>query len=296
MRKLPSLNALRAFEAVARLGGVQKASDELCVTHGAVSRHLKQLEQWLHVPLFDRGERALRLTSAGEGYRQTLTAALDLIQEGTTAVCSYRADNTLGVATTHSLAAKWLMKKLPDFSRLHPEVEVWLSLEQGLTDLARSGIDLTIRMGSGPWPEYDCIPLMSDRLVAVCSPLLLSSSNALAAPEDMLSFTLLHDQDPQVQWSRWFAAHQLECPAELVGPRFASTDILLSAAMSGQGIALVNEALAAEDLAAGRLVKPLSQAVELGTYYWIVLPKERQQQAKVQHFCHWLQQQAGPLR
>ena len=305
MRKLPPLNALRAFEATARLGGVQKASNELCVTHGAVSRHVKQLEAWLGTDLFDRSERSLKLTTAGDAYRQTLAAALDLIQEGTIRVQNQQSANTLGVATTHSIATKWLMEKLPTFNSQFPDTEVWLSLEQGLTDFRKAGVDVALRMGSGPWPGLECIPLMDDRLIPVCSPQLVSKDHPINSPSDLSAYTLLHDQDTNTQWQRWFDYHRNTLAASgpaldsrpnnlkdlLAGPRFASTDILLSAAMSGQGIALVNELLARNDIASGRLIRPLPEAIELGVYYWIVMPKGNLSEQKVKNFCEWIHSQ-----
>ena len=116
MRRLPPLNALRAFEAVARLGTLQKAATELCVTHGAVSRQLKQLENWLGVSLFEREQRALRLNAQGSAYRQSATAAFDLIHEATVNTRQQRSAHVLGISTTHSIASKWLLPRLPDFS------------------------------------------------------------------------------------------------------------------------------------------------------------------------------------
>ncbi len=288
MRRLPPLNALRAFEATARLNGVQKASEELRVTHGAISRHVKQLEEWLGITLFDRSRRSLVLNAAGQTYLHSISSALNLIQEGTANLQQYKPSNTLGIVTTHSIAAKWLLAKLPDFYRGHPEIEVWLSMEQSLTDFAEGTVDVGLRMGTGPWSDVDCIPLMKDRLITVCSSRLLEQGQPLNKPEDLAAYTLLHDQAPSTQWSRWFVEHNVTSIDYSNGPRFSSSDILLKAAMSGQGVALVNEVLAAEDLVQGNLVQPLLQSVDLGDFFWLVFPPGRQLNSKVKCFSEWI--------
>ena len=289
MRRLPPLNALRAFEAVARLGGVKKAGDELFVTHGAISRHLKQLEAWLGVSLFDRSQRSLMLREVGEAYRDTISSALDLLQEGTSRVQHYEPANTLGITTTHSIATKWLLDKLPLFGADHPEVEVWLSVEQGLTNFDKIGVDVALRMGEGPWPEMNCLPLMTDRLIPVCSPRFLSATSTLSEPEDLSNHMLLHDKDPAAQWHRWAAENGVTGVATNLGPRYSSSDILINMAMSGQGIALVSEVLAAEDLAKGRLVQALPQSVELGEYFWLLTPTNKSSKPNVKIFSDWIE-------
>ena len=274
MRRLPPLNALRAFEATARLGSAQQASEELHVTHGAISRQLSQLEAWLGLTLFDRSQRRLQLNRAGRDYLAGIGAALDQIDQTTRQVRHARQENVLGLATTHSIASKWLMDKLPDFYHQHPEIELWLSLEQGLTDFGNTRIDAGLRMGQGPWPDLECLPLMDDALITVCSPTLLSPAKSLAMPSDIADFTLLHDQDPETRWQRWFNEYCPSLANSQAGPRYASSDMLIGAAIAGQGIALVSRVLARADLQAGRLIQPLPQAIELGSYFWLVWPRD----------------------
>ncbi|SFC61869.1 transcriptional regulator GcvA [Pseudoalteromonas denitrificans] len=288
MRKLPPLNALKVFEATARLGSAQKASEELHVTHGAISRHVKQLESWLGITLFDRSQRSLKLNTLGKSYIQTISAALDLIQEGTINIQNIKSSNTLGLATTHSFASKWLMEKLPDFYKRHSDIEVWLSLDQQLINLQQSNIDIGIRMGAGPWPDLHCIALMKDKLITVCSPLLLNQNNKLETPKDLAKQTLLHDQDPTTQWSRWFKDNQVLNIDPTKGPRFSSSDILLRAAMSGQGIALVSEKLAQEDIKQGRLIQLFEASVDLGDYHWLVIPKNKLEHINIIKFLCWI--------
>jgi len=295
MRKLPPLNALRAFEAVARLGSAQKASEELHVTHGAVSRHVKQLEHWLGITLFDRSQRNLKLNTNGNNYIQTISAALDLIHEGTNNIQNVKTSNMLGIATTHSFASKWLTDQLSNFYKLHCDIEIWLSLDQQLTNLNHTNVDIAIRMGKGPWPEYHCIPLMQDKLITVCSPLLLKQSIKLDSPKDLAKHTLLHDQDPNTQWSLWFKENKVLNIDPSKGPRFSSSDVLLRAAMSGQGVALVSEKLAEQDINEGRLIQPFESEVDLGEYHWLVIAQDKLENPNVKKFITWINNQLSQL-
>ena len=288
MRQIPPLNALKAFEAAARLGGVQRASEELYVTHGAISRQIKHLEEYLGITLFDRSLRTLSLTSAGEAYLTSISSALDLIHEGTLNLQRVKSSNTLGIATTHSIATKWLVNKLPEFTELHPDIEVWLSLGQSLTNFESANIDLALRMGMGPWKGVDCQPLKSDRLIVVCSPHIMKKE-PLTQPKDLLTHTLLHDQDPSTQWSLLFAKYGLEEFDSTKGPRFSSSDVLIDAAMSGQGVALVNEALAKRDLVEKRLIKPLDLSIELGSYLWLIKSEVKPSNDNMMKFAAWIE-------
>ncbi len=285
MRKLPPLNYLRAFEATARLGGVYKAAQELCVTHGAVSRQIKQLEQWLGVVLFDRTGRSVVLNSSGKTYLVSISAALDLVEQSSLALLPKKAQKTLGISTTHSIASRWLIGKLKRFSSCD-QTEVWLSLEQQCVDFKSSNVDVALRMGAGPWQNLHCIPLLRDRLIAVASPDL--APKALQNSMQLAEYDLLHDQDPCAQWIRLFNENDLPMIDLSKGMRMSSSDLLLDSAVNGQGIALVSEQLASSDLAQGKLIKVLDSSVELGNYLWLVMPREAYLKASVREFCDWL--------
>lgn len=271
MRKLPPLNALKAFEATARLGGVIKAADELCVTHGAVSRHLKQLESWLGLALFDRSERSLSLTEQGQSYLNSIGPALDLMHQGTQQILSM-AEQKLRIATTHSFASRWLMPRLPAFYQENPDLEVWLTLEQRHTGfVGDDAVDLAIRTGAGPWPNLDCQPLLRDRLLVVCRPDIWRAQPR-QGHEAILALPLLHDRDPQTDWSLWFQQAGIKAPASSSGARFNSADLLLEAAARGEGVALVSEVLAANELAQGHLIQVSPVVVDLGVFHWLVQP------------------------
>lgn len=285
MRKLPPLHSLRAFEATARLNGVHKAALELCVTHGAVSRQLKQLEAWLGLSLFDRSARNIKLNKQGEIYLKSITSALDLIEQSSLNMHQQAPSSAIGISTTHSIASKWLVDKLKLFSS-ESEIEIWLHLEQACIDFQQTSVDLALRMGNGPWPELHCIALLSDRLIAVASPALISSP--LTSSASLTHYKLLHDQDPASQWQRFFTENQLPAIDTSKGMRYSSTDIVLASAADGQGVALVSEQLARSDLAKGKLIRVLPQSVSLGNYFWLVMPRASYLKAEIKTFCDWL--------
>ncbi|TQV88850.1 LysR substrate-binding domain-containing protein [Aliikangiella coralliicola] len=288
MRALPPLNSLKAFEATARLNGVQKASEELHVTHGAVSRHIKQLESWLNTSLFTRKGRTLELTDAGQQYLTTISAAFNMIDEGTRFIQSRRQESLVRVTTTHSIANKWLVKKLADFYKKFPQIEIWLTLEQRLSELSQSNIDLAIRMGQGPWPGLNCTPLKQDRLIPVCSPGLIEKQGSLSSHLQLKEFPLLHDRDPNAQWSRWLRENKIKNLILDKGSRFASGDLLIEAAIDGQGIALISEWLATDALNNHQLIQPLKEFVDLGFYFWLVTPQDHFSNPSVNTFVKWL--------
>jgi DNA-binding transcriptional LysR family regulator len=211
---LPPLNALRAFEACARLGSTVAAAVELGVTHGAVSKQLAILEAWLGMPLFERGRARLFPTPAAVRYALTLSSALDLVERGTEALRATEAESPdlVRLSTTGSVAALWLIPRLAAFRARHPGIEVWVSESRELVDLGQpGGPELAIRLGRGPWPGVQAEPLMSDAVVTVCAP---SVANRLREPQDLARETLLHDEDPRVSWAEW-----LEASDGRAGPR-----------------------------------------------------------------------------
>lgn len=292
--RLPPLEAVRAFEAVVRGGSTVAAAAELGLTHGAVSRRLKTLEDHLGTSLFGRG-RGGRLTPtvAGAAFAEAASHALGLLAQAAAATDG-RADRRpkIRVSTTASLAMLWLLPRLRRFQARYPACEVWVTETQGLVEPGpASGIDLALRSGRGPWPGVRAEPLMDDALVAVCAPAL---ARGIAAPEDLARFVLLHDADPAAPWWRWTEAAGLGRPdwAER-GPRLAGVALVLQAAGDGEGVALVPARLAARHLADDRLVTPLPVRVALGNQYWLVQPPRGAASAAARAFAAWLKAEAS---
>jgi len=287
-RDLPSLNALRAFEAAARHGSITAAADELHVTHGAVSRQVKQLEQVLGNPLFHRAGTGLRLSETGTRLLPVLTSAFDLIAAGV--VQATRGDEgKFTVSCLGTFSMRWLIPKLFLFRSAHPEIDVHLSADDAAVDFRRDGIDLAIRVISPPWPADLIVrPFVVEEVGPVLSPELQSALN-LRASRDLSRASLLHTDTRPGAWPDWFARTgnaEVE-PAAI--QTFEHFYFMLQAAASGLGVAIGSKALVDDDIAAGRLVAPFG-FVKSGLSYVSMRPKSDDGRAAL--FEDWLVAQA----
>jgi LysR family transcriptional regulator, glycine cleavage system transcriptional activator len=285
VRHLPPLNSLRAFEAAARLLSFSKAADELHVTHGAVSRSVRQLESDLGIQLFERTTRSVRLTPAAAAYAQEIRSALDLLAAATTSVSRQRSSDMLNVTTVDSFAAKWLVPRLFRFRRAYGEIDVRLSTSERLADFVKDGMDIAVRYGQGRYPGLQSELLMEEDLSPVCSPALLGGPQPLRTPEDLKYHTLIHD-DFHVNWSMWLRTAGITGIDPHRGPAFYSSEHALQAAVLGQGVVLGRSALVADDLAAGRLIRPFTIRLPAGLAYYIVYPSLKRPPVKA--FRDWL--------
>ncbi len=289
-RRLPSLNALRAFEAAARHLSFTKAAAELHVTQAAISHQVKTLEDQLGLPLFRRLNRRLLLTDAGQVYASSLTRAFDGIAEATERVTA-EGGGSLRVSTLPSMAARWLLPRLSRFRARHPEIDVLVSASHGLSDFRRDDLHLAIRYGGGHYPDLEVVPLMDDEIFVVCSPKLLAEGPPLKAPADLKHHVLLHDSTTEGERQTWriFLSTVGETGvAADRGPGFSDSNLVLAAVMAGEGVALTRRSLAADDLAAGRLVIPFGPIIPAAHRYYVVYPKANAELAKVRAFTQWL--------
>jgi len=286
-RRLPPLNALRAFEAAARHLSFTRAADELAVTQAAVSHQVKTLEDWLGLKLFQRENRTIYLTRQGQAYLPAVRQALDTLAEATRRLMEVDALGPLTVSVLPSFAAKWLLPRLRGFRARHPEIDVRISTTDYMADFARDDVDLAVRMGRGEWPGVTAIKFLEEDLFPVCSPALLEGPHPLRRPEDLRYHTLLHD-DMRQDWRTWFLAAGVEGVDPTRGPGYSDSSMVIQAAVEGQGVALGRSALAAGDLASGRLVKPFEVALPANFAYYIVYPPAAAEQPKVKAFADWL--------
>ncbi len=293
--KMP-LNALRAFATVYAQGGIRSAARELDIVHSSVSRHLAELEAWLGVRLISdaAGRRGITFTPQGETLGRATMASFRDIERAVTAVQESRSGRSVTISTAPSFAARWLLPRLPRLEQSHPHLEVSVVVEQKIDNLQIGDVDLAIRMGRGPWPDVQCEPLMDEILYPVMSPALFEASGRPTQPTDLFRTRLIHDRDPHASWEAW---RQLHGPVTLdvsAGPRFSSSDLVLRAAVQGQGVALARHRLAFDDIASGALVRPIKDAVvALGAAYWIVLPLHRNVRSGTSTVITWLKEQAA---
>jgi len=286
----PSLSAARAFEAAARTLNFTHAADELGQTQGAISHQIRELEARLGIRLFERGRRGLALTEAGLRYLPFVREALDRLRAGEELLRGTGRATVLTVSVSPNFATKWLVPRLGRFSQAHRDLDLRISASTEHIDLSREDIDLVVRHGDGGWPDLDVTRLCTEQMFPVCSPAFLSMSGPIAAPADLTGRTLIHDRDRE-RWRNWLAQHGVEL-ANARGPVFDQTALAIDAAVASQGIALARSALAALDLAAGRLVKPVPQSLPADFAYWIVSRKTAARLPKIRRFRAWLLSQA----
>ena len=291
-RRLPPLNALRAFEAAARHGSFLGAGRELNVTPGAISQQVRTLEARLGMALFRRLHRGIVLTEAGTSYLPAVREALDALAAATDELVSAGSAKVIRITALPALAEKWLVPRLPRFRAAHPDVDVELTAEARLADFAAEDFDVGLRYSDGDHPELSVTRLFTDEIFPVCSPRLLRGPPALRTPEDLADCTLLYDEQWAEDWSLWFAAAGLDPAAPIKGDRFSLYSMAIDAAIKGLGVAMGHGALVAEDLAAGRLVAPFAIRAPAPRDHHVVCPRWADRRPTVRAFRTWLLSEA----
>ncbi len=285
----PSLAALRAFETAARTLSFTGAADELNQTQGAISHQVNTLEARLGLKLFEREARGLRLTEAGGRYLLLVRDALDRLRTAEDLIRSERP-SVLTVTVSPNFASKWLVPRLGGFSVTHPNLDLRISASLQHVDFSREDIDLAVRHGNGSWPELHVTRLCAEELFPACSPALLRGGPPIRTTADLAGHVLVHDRSRK-HWRDWLAAFGIEGQDTERGPVFDQTALAIDAAAAGQGIALARSALASLDLIAGRLVRPLEEAMPAEFAYWIVCRKATADTPKISQFRSWLIEQ-----
>jgi LysR family transcriptional regulator, glycine cleavage system transcriptional activator len=285
-RRLPPLNALPSFEAVARHLSFSRAADELHVTHGAVSRAVRHLEDHLGVQLMIRATRSVRLTPIGAAFAAEIRGVLEHLAAATSAATGHTA-GIVSVSTIDSFAARWLMPRLSRFRRAHGDIDVRVAMSERLADFVSDGIDIAIRCGGGQYPGLTAELLMTEDHFPVCSPKLLKGRHPLRRPADLARHTLLHDVFT-VDWAIWLRSAGINNVDPHRGPTFLSSIHAIQAAIQGEGVVLGRSALVGDDLAAGRLVRPFELSLPAGFAYYVVYPPSALKRPNVKAFRDWL--------
>ena len=286
-RGIPPLKALPVFEAAARHLSFTLAAEELHVTQAAISHQVKGLEDWLGVALFHRYNRRLALTESGQAYQPPIREALDLIVRATERVASRDETGVLTVSVLASFAATWLLPRLKLFRAAHPEIDVRIDAEDGLIDFVNDDADIAIRYGHGDYPGLRTDRFLTEDIFPVCSPRLLEGAHPLRRPEDLRHHTLLHDYKRD-DWTRWLLAAGVDGIDPTRGPSFNFANLVLDAAIAGDGVALGRSAIAAQALADGRLIKPFDVSLPTAFAYYVVAPEATADRPKVMAFREWL--------
>ncbi|MCG7391984.1 LysR substrate-binding domain-containing protein [Microvirga sp. ACRRW] len=288
-RRLPSLNALVAFEAAARLGRMTLAAEELLVTHSAVSRHVRHLEETLGIRLFEGPKNALRLTEVGQTLLSHLTVGLDHLEAGVRAVAD-EEDGTLDVSCPGTFIMRWLIPRLHRFQNEHPGIEVRLSASYAPIDFTRERYEIAIRLTDFPIPpEAPLTTLFPEYVGPVLSPALASRLN-LKQPHDLECAPLLHTSTRRHAWDDWAARIGWLRSSNLPGADYEHFYYMLEAATAGLGVCIAPGQLVIDDLQAQRLVAPFGFIPSTMSYVAVRRPRRNR---KAQAFCAWLAEEAA---
>lgn len=298
-KKLPPMNPLRAFCVVARTKSLTKAAKELHVGQSAISKQLDVLEKYLGVKLFRREQRGISLTEIGQQLGDSIIPAFDQIAEATHTIIENGNNNKIRVHTYTTFAAKWLIPRLEDFHKKHPEFSVLIINSVEDIDFEKDRIDFSIQLGSGNQPDTEVDLLFNDIIEPVCSKaFLLKHAPETRYPQALLRTRLLVSHyRPKGEWEMWAKAHDYFAEiADTPRMNFSSSVLTWQAAADGLGIAIGQAALLIDDVQEGNLVFPFGQPVKTGLSFSLLRPKVRRETRKTALFRDWLLEQAAATR
>lgn len=292
-RKLPPLNALRAFEAAARHLSFVRAAEELYVTPAAISQQVKLLEDHLGMPLFVRGKK-LALSDAATAVLPNISESFDQLERALLKIRPGGSGNTLVISTPPVFAARWLIPRLDDFQSRHPDIELRLLATKRRVNFQVEDVDVAIRFGAGSYPDLVVERIMPEAIVPVAAPALAAG---ISTPDDLIRCNLLEDEwhidkGAFPDWTTWLASLGVNSAAPLRIQRFGDASLAIQAAVSGLGATLAWYSLVVDDLKAGRLVHLLDQTIPSTLGYDLVVSKNRATLKKISAFRTWLLEQS----
>ncbi|MEH8228073.1 LysR family transcriptional regulator [Aeromonas veronii] len=280
-KQWPPLNVLRGFEAAARLGSFHQAAQELHLTQSAISQQIRSLEELLGQPLFHRQGRSVALTDVGQDLLETTQSVLLQLAMGSQRLEQYRKPNQLVLNTSTAIARHWLLPRLGEFHRLHPEIDLWLFTSDEEPDMAEQTVDLALRWDLGPQAECRHQRMLADRLLPV------ATATVLSRPAE--ERTTLHGER-ELDWHHWTLRGGEDLHLQTRGLNFSDPGLLLEAASAGLGVALVSELLSRPARQQGQLL-PLSTRRVKGPQWNLLVHQDSEGMPECRAFCHWLGQQ-----
>ena len=291
MKRLPPLNALRAFQVAAQVGSFTRAGEQLHVTQGAVSRQVKLLEDHLGRPLFSRVHQGIRLTETGQALAQALEEAFARMEDAVERIQQDQRRQQIAINIPPTFATRWLAPRLSDFCARYPFVDLQVTTDRVQSVRETSGLDCLVVFGNQAWPQGEDKPLMLERHVMVAHPRLWHQD----VPPTLSGQTLLHILDGNERmpvWERWIEAHQLTHIDPKPGLSFSTLDQAINTAISGTGVAIVDEAMVRPELAHAQLRRFNDLHLDGPFGYWFVdLCRDGERQATVRLFRDWLREQ-----
>lgn len=278
------LNALRAIEIVARRGALAPAAEELGVTIGAVSQHLRRAEDRLGMELFARTPQGIKPLPALMQVLPQLTGGFTQLQDGLASLTGAH-EGVLNVTVGSVFASRWLIWRVNKFSALYPGLEVRLTVTGAMLDLSRPDIDCGVRYGDGTWPGVDVSLIGGQEYQPVCSPLI---RDRVKSPADLADVPVIADQTSMLDWPVWLTKAGLDPAMPLTGPVYSDASLAFDAAISGQGILLAADMMTADAVSDGRLIRPFDLPVTGKRGYFLATAKGRREPKKLGFFRDWL--------
>jgi LysR family transcriptional regulator, glycine cleavage system transcriptional activator len=294
MKRIP-VGPLRAFDVAARHLNLSAAAEEMSVTHAAVSRQVKQLEERLGVTLFERLPRGLKLTAHGALLAEGTREAFDRLASAIEDVAVPAVRRRLTISTFSSLSARWLMPRVQGFTSLFPDVDLQVVTTSRLVDFSREDVDIALRFGTGQYPGLHVVPLFKPHEIVVAAPSLLKSGPPLKTLADLKHYTLLHD-DSHRTWVHWLNAVGAKGVNARRGIICGDRNSLIQAALEGQGVGIASEVFAAGELAAGRLVRVFDLEVTSEFAIFAVCLPRRLNDPMISDALDWLLREAKASR
>ena len=282
------LRGLQAFDVAATNGSLSNAADELAVTHGAISRQIKQLEEHLGVTLFNRRSNGVELTEQGARLHEATQRAFMALREGISDIKRVENTQSITISLSASLATKWLVPRLTSFRNAHPGLSVYLDTNDEIIDLQASQTDVALRYGTPEWGDLHCERLTREELIVVAAPKLAADHVLPLRPDEVTSLPLLSDEFNPA-WDRWALGNNLN-PDRVARPvlRFADSAVLITAAIDGHGVALARRLLVKDDLEAGRLVRLDNSITKPDRALYFVCRSGDQDRLPIRRFRSWL--------
>ena len=290
MKHLPSTQSLRALDSFARHGSVWKAADELSLTRSAVSHQLRLLERDLGFPLLNRIGTRVELTEQGKGYAQDIRRALNTISGSATRHSNRGVSGTINVCCSPGFASSWLCARLASFHDMHPHVRLSVRTPHRLDDVSDRAVDVFIAFGNGYWPDMQVELLVEVEFTPLCSPVLLNKIVSLADPSDLRKTRLLHLVDED-DWENWLAIAGVDPALARTGIVLSDMNLVYSAAMSAQGVAMGDEFICRNAMANGLLVRPFDINIRSTRAYYLVISEEKADNDTVMAFRNWIREE-----
>lgn len=289
-----SLSGFKAFECAARHLSFTKAGEELFITQAAVSQQIKHLEGQLGFKLFYRMTRKLALTEDGERLATVVSKSLNDIKDTIEDILLEETSGSMTISTIPSFAMRWMIPRLGNFRKIHPDIQLKIHADERMVDFKADNIDIAIRFGSGNYPNYHVIQMIREEIFPVCSPKLLKGDQPIKDIKDIYQYDLLLDEVQSAlgahrnDWSIWLDAMGIHDIDTKKSTSFSNSIMAIQAAIEGQGLAICRTSLVADDLKAGRLVKPFQSRVKSKNAYYIVCLKERADKPRIKAIIDWL--------